>query len=421
MKSTHFNDDSQMTSREYRLARKLEIQSQHIERLLARHETDAQVSGGMVRSASTSFDLREKLSIGLERLRHIGQDLKQSMGVDQLSLDRVDGRLQIRLSRAEDDSLALMNVLSMVSHVPPVTATLGLSELGRPVLLELASADASPVLLSGDQGSGKAALLRTLAVSLTLANRQSLVQLAVISADSPAGNSSYTLLEPLSYLPHMIAPVIYGEHESYELLAFLAGEMAYRREQGVNVPSLVVIVDGYVSLIERGGRPVADLVAQLAQQGFASGIHLVASTRRPDASSFEEAVRSSLPARIVGRTRDERMANIAAGTAGRPAKYLADAGQFVAILNGNTATHFHAASLGHYDMCVCLDELQRAPHQALLARPVCARDMFLAAGESTISDVDEPQGFDFDGETVSWSAGDIEHASSEDWEVTQDS
>ena len=99
-----------------------------------------------------------------------------------------------------------------------------------PLLLRLPSPEVCHALVAGTTGSGKTALVRSMAVSLALHNRQGEVQLVVID---PKGRG-YGALEGL---PHMLQPVVREVGEAAGVLAGLVEQMVQRDRDGVQEPT----------------------------------------------------------------------------------------------------------------------------------------------------------------------------------------
>jgi len=370
--------------KENRLQHQLEIQSRQIEKVFTHHELPAHVAGGTVRSRSISFDLQEQVTSGWEWLRdHLKRELTAVLGGADVRLSREDGQLRLHVGRPDNPPVPLLDLLPLLPETLTVTAVLGLAEDGRPVLLPLTEADMTPVLLAGEPDAGKTALLRTIAVSLALTNKQSQVQLLVIDGDAPESRSTHSQLEPLTYLPHLLTPVVCDFEEAAEALNFLADEIGYRGEQDIAVPHVVVLIDGIVTLLEAGGRPVADALVRLARRGATAGIHLVMSTRRPDAPVLADLFKANFPVRLVGQARDEKQAAVAAGVAGSQAQYLLDQGDFLAVTDSMT-THFQGAYIGDYDLHLTLEALHRNRPRPLLARSMSVRPTLAPPAENQI-------------------------------------
>lgn len=362
---------------EERLSHQVEIQSRQIERVFSQHQVTARVENGTVQQHAIQFNLQTQLSAGWERLRAMTEDLMAALRVTDLRLQRVEGRWQLQVARPEEPAVPLLDLLALLDEVPPATAVLGLTELGTPMLADLSSEATAHVLIAGDHAAGKTVLLRSIAITLALGNPQRDLQLLVVTGGESHGRE---LLQPLSYLPHMLADVIAMRDEAEMALTFLADEMAYREEQGIREPRIVVLIDEVVALFEQVSEAARTAVQRVAQRGAAVGIHLVVSTRRPTHELLDAALRLCLPLRVVGRMADARAARVAADSGDVQAGYLLGEGDFVAC-TGSRTDHFQAAYIGDYDLHLILAKLRRRRH-VLLARPFNPRlQLAPAAGD----------------------------------------
>jgi S-DNA-T family DNA segregation ATPase FtsK/SpoIIIE len=384
---------------EERLRRQLEVQSQQIERVFSRHELPAQVAGGTVGSGAVDFNV-QALATGLAHLRALKRDLVAALRVPEVHLERENGRLHVYVDRPEDPPVALLDLLSWLPESPPVTAALGVTDDGRPVLLDFLQDDVTHVLVAGQAEAGKTVLLRTIAMSLALTNKQSQLQLLIIDPETTAAAAAHSQLEPLRYLPHLLADVIYDGKEAADALDFLVQEMDYRQQQEVVAPTIVVLIDKVDVLLQAGGQAAADAVLRLAQRGAGAGIHLVLSTQRPGTNVLGKLLKANLSVRLVGLVADEAAARAAAGISGTQAELLLGQGDFLAVTDP-VITRFQAASIGDYDLHWCLEELYRKRPPALLARPFNIRTT-LPEEERTVADSTAgSQTFSFDGEVIS--------------------
>jgi len=367
---------------ERRLPHQLEIQSRRIEKVLSKHDVPARVEGGYVQPRSIRFDLASHLETGLERLRQIKQELLTAVGAADGELVPHNGGWQLHVARPDEPPVSLLDLLALVPDVPPLTIVLGLDEDGRPVLVELSEQELTHILITGEKGAGKTSLLRTIALSLALTHKQSQLQLAVIDGSSGGEFEAYTALEPLTYLPHMLASVVYGSEEYVELVNFLAGECAYRQEQQMNTPKIVVLMDEATRLFRQTAEQAKAFegITQLLQRGPAVGIHLILTTDEPQSERLSNTLRLNLPVRLVGKVADEGQAVAAADMSGTQAEYLLGQGDFLAVVD-RQMTHFQAAFIGDYDLHLTLETLHRARPQPLLAHPVSIQNLGITAGE----------------------------------------
>ncbi len=391
-------DRAQMTQ-QARLQHQLTVQSQQIERVFAQHQLSAHIAGGAVRPRSIRYDLSASLAQGWERLRDLTYELKTALNVPDVRLSREDGQLRLHITRLEEPPVALLDLLPLLPDLPPLTATLGLDENGRPVLLDFDNPDVTHVLIAGEENAGKTTLLRTLAMSLALKNRQSHLQMLVIDLVEGNGRNA-ALLDPLAYLPHMLTGISRQLDEAIEILAFAVGEVMYRREQQTAFPKIALLIDKASRLLDLGGEPVRESLSSLLQHGAGVGVHVILGARHPETIFADNMFRAHLPVRLVGQAADEMRANVAAGLMGTQAEYLLGQGDFLAVVGGEI-THFQAAHIGDYDLHMSLEALHRNRPQPLLARPISVRP-FLAADADESRQPGQSRLFYFDGQEVDW-------------------
>jgi len=362
--------DSEPTA-EVRLRHQLDVQTRQIARVLNHHRIPATVSGGEVRPKVVSFDLQTQIAHGLERIRGLRDDLMTALGVGEVAVAQDDGQWRLRVARPDDPPVPLLRLMGVTPGIPPRTAVIGMADGGQPVLLRFAANKVTHVLIAGEPGAGKTSLLRTVALSLAAANRQSALQLLVMDGRSADDTGGRTPLLPLGYLPHMLTDPALGSEACASVLHFLAEEMTYRRRDRVQSPRIVVLIDHVLALLESGPKVKDDLL-RLLQHGAQAGIHLVMATDTPESPMLDSTVKACLSMRVIGRMSDPTIARRLAGVRLDQAPLLYGEGDFLAV-NGENVTYFQAAFAGDYDLHLKLTELRRGDRPRLLARPYSAR------------------------------------------------
>lgn len=162
------------------------------------------------------------------------------------------------------DLLSLLTGL-LEGGLPSLTAVLGTCSDGRPVALRLAAATGGRLLVLGEDGAGKTALLRTAIMSVALLNPQRDVQFALLD---PNGS-----LASLSRLPHLLTPLVRDPFVALDLLRFLIDA----RRDGAAIPHVVVVADD----LQLWWRILANEWIELAEVGQDLGIHLIGSFAPP--------------------------------------------------------------------------------------------------------------------------------------------
>lgn len=374
------NGEWRKLMQEKRLQYQLEIQSRKIESVLTKHDVSARVAGGFVQPRWIRFDLAGHVGSSLERLRQMKQELLAALGAADGELSPHADGWQLHIARTEDVPVSLLDLMTLMTEIKPMSVMLGLDEHGRPLCWQLSPDNLPHILVSGMESAGKTSLLRTVALSLALLHRQSQLQLMVMDGSTAGKFEAYTALEPLSYLPHMLGPVAYDAEDYREMLDFLSGECLYRQEQRMTTPKIVVMIDEVVNLMRSGSenRQLVESLVLLLQRGPAVGIHLLMTTNNPEAEQLNNTFRLNLPGRVVGKTRHEAQAAAAADVPGTQAEYLLGQGDFLAVLDG-AVTHFQAAYIGEYDLQLTLEALQRQRPQPLVAQQIQLESLAIKA------------------------------------------
>lgn len=341
-----------------RLQNRLRLQARVIEELFRRHGLAVHVDGGVVGSHVTSYRLRVQDEFGWERLPlpELTEDLVESLGVPDVRIRREFGQAEVEVGHGPSTGAGLLDLLEQVS-LSPLVGLLGTAS-GRPLLLNLASAETAHMLVVGGPGAGKSGLLRSLAVSLALHSRQA--QLQMVCFLPPGGErGGGSPLRTLAYLPHLMTSLVTDMDDIREVLAFLVAEIDYRRQAGVRLPHIVVLFDDVSCLYDARSEELASSLLRLLNEGGPAGIHLLATSGPPATARQKRLLQADWPVRVVGRLAPELAAEIGMPDAGR----LAGQGGFLVHSQG-AELRFQAAALDDFDLQLCLDELQQSRRPA---------------------------------------------------------
>lgn len=317
------------------MRRRLDMQADRIEVVLASHKVAGRVSGGTVTPRFIRFQVMTGADTKVAKVTGLAEEIALSLGVASARVYRQNGAIQVEVPREQPAAVRMAPLVERLAKVPAVTALLGVDEHGTPLLLRLSSPDVVHVLVAGTTGSGKTALVRTVLLSLALFNRQSTVQLVLID---PKGRG----FGPLAELPHVLGRVAATTAEGVQALSWLVSEMERRDREGISSPALVVGIDELADLLATGGKAVEQALLRLAQRGREAGIHLVACTQKPAAEVVSGVLKANFPVRLIGAVASADDARVAAGVAGTGAEKLLGRGDFLLVSKGDV-TRFQAA------------------------------------------------------------------------------
>jgi hypothetical protein len=179
------------------------------------------------------------------------------------------GGFALEIEAPGQTDLRLLPQMVAMGNLPPLTAILGMSESGQPLTYSPTQAGFDRLIVTGEEGSGKSELLRTLLVSLTLTSRPSQIQIMGIDLSG----RELTFLEGL---PHALTDVACAAEYASELIDWLEVEMERRLRSGGEQPALLLVVDGFDELPGQLRRRVGRIMRRLAQTP-PPGLHVVIS------------------------------------------------------------------------------------------------------------------------------------------------
>jgi S-DNA-T family DNA segregation ATPase FtsK/SpoIIIE len=324
------------------MRRVLEYQADQIEMVLNSHRVHSRVTGGVVTPRWVSYQVLPEVTTKISRIIALSEELALRLGAQGVRVSRQGSAVQVDVPREDGQVVRLVDLCRRLKEIPKQTAILGLDESGVPLLLRLPSPDVAHVLVAGTTGSGKTALVRSMALSLAMHNRLGEVQLVFID---PKGNG----FEPFvgfdtlgGGLPHLLRPPVQEVHQAIFLLGEMVEEMVRRDRESISEPRVVIFIDEVADLMEQGGKAMDRLMTRLTQRGRSAGLHLVACTQKPLVASIGSLTRSNFPVRLVGSVASADDAKIAAGIPGTGAEKLLGRGDFLLVAKGHV-TRFQAA------------------------------------------------------------------------------
>lgn len=319
----------------------LEFQANRIEHVLASHKVPVRVHGGSVTPRWIRFLLTPGLGARVATVRNLSEELALALGAQDVRVARDGNQLAVEMPRPDVEPVRLLPLMRSLPGLGPLTACLGITDDGRPLLLRLPSPDVAHVLVAGTTGSGKTELIRSIILSLAIANRQSKLQIVLVDPKARG-------FAPLAGLPHVLGDVVTTPPEAIERLQFLVAEMERRDAEGISSPHVLIAVDELLDLLAVGGKGVEGPLTRIAQRGREAGMHLLAGVQKPAASAMGSMLKANFPVRLVGRVGSSEDARVAAGIGGSGAEKLLGRGDFVVVASGNV-TRFQAAWLSAHD------------------------------------------------------------------------
>ncbi len=171
------------------------------------------------------------------------------------------------------------------------------------------------LLIAGQTGSGKSAMMNTLLTSLLY--RCSPSELKLILVDP-----KQVEFAPYNDIPHLLTPVITEPEKCISALKWAVAEMERRLKTFSEVskrnigeynliageekmPYIIVVIDELADLMMMAAKDVEALVVRIAQKARAAGIHLVLATQRPSVDVITGLIKANVPGRIAFTTNSQ--------------------------------------------------------------------------------------------------------------------
>jgi S-DNA-T family DNA segregation ATPase FtsK/SpoIIIE len=313
----------------------MNFQADRIERVLASHRVPVRVHGGTVSPRWIRFLMTPALGAKVATVRNLSEELAMALGASDVRVTRNGEDLAVDMPRPDAEPVRLLPLLKSLPSIPPLTACLGITDDGRPLMLRLPSPDVAHILVAGATGSGKTELMRTLLISMALTNRQSKLQIALIDPKSRG-------FLPLAGLPHLMDDVASDARSALALLEKLIAEMERRDRENVSSPHIIIAVDELLDLLAaeermpKSGLTFEQALTRIAQRGREAGLHLVVGVQKPSASAIGPMLKANFPVRLVGKVGSPEDARVAAGVSGTGAEKLTGRGDFILVAAGQT-------------------------------------------------------------------------------------
>jgi hypothetical protein len=334
-------------------------------------------------SDSAIFTIPSQIHQGLDWVREAALEIKKNLTRSSISFE-TNNQCKAADPQAEEAAVPLVELMTRHEQIPKYAAVLGYAEDCSTILHDFESRESPHLLIVGGADAGKTVMLRSIASSLALNNRQSEIQLAAISPIAAEDDRRRRQAEEwyaLNYLPHMLCDIAFKHSDILELLTFLNNEIAYREEHTFKYPHLIVLIDQVDVLIDRGGRRCAEPILRLAQKGEDVGIHLVLTAQSLDSQGLSTHLLKEIPTRLIGRPSITTPTQNHQLMRDDDVEQLLGEGDFIFKQNGRSL-RMQGAYIGNQELLPKLIEMNR--HRAiLLAEPVESRLRLKESGQKS--------------------------------------
>lgn len=308
------------------------------------HSIDAETLSQKIINCYSSFNLKVEVIGSIEAPQLIRFQLQPGNGVKTVSLvSRADdlmvqlrlpfpphihaqqGFVAIDIPKEKPQTILLMDVLdnpSFQRSASPLVFPVGVDIKNELVIADLADTNTCHALIGGMTGSGKSEFMKSMIYSLMVRNDPQWMKFLLI-------DPKLLTFSVFQDIPYLIKPLITDLNESIECLKECVDEMNNRYKQlsvdgydqlkdrfldgKKDIPFLIIVIDEFGDLIlsnKDRKKEFENLIAQIAQKGRASGIHLVLATQRPEVKVVTGLIKANLPLKICLRVNTQKNSEI---------------------------------------------------------------------------------------------------------------
>jgi DNA segregation ATPase FtsK/SpoIIIE-like protein len=246
-------------------------QADRIEKALSSFALPTRVQGGEVGRNRVRYHLAPLPNMPTHQVREIALKVAEAMGVYQVRVDEVEDGWVLDLPIEGDFSLRLLPFIEGLNNLLPLTAVLGITASGKPMLLNLRRIETWHAFVYGSTNTGKSELLRTFILSLALKNRPSQVQFLGIDLTGKE-------LVVLDALPHTLSEVAVDASYAEEVICWMVDEVERRKEDCVSFPDVILFVDELECVLHHSETLLKKLPLILTE-GPKTGVHLIAASK----------------------------------------------------------------------------------------------------------------------------------------------
>lgn len=186
----------------------------------------------------------------------------------------------------------------------PLTIAVGIDELGRNVVLNLA--EAPHLLISGTTGSGKTVFLDDIIMSLVFKTPPTKVKLVLVDPGADMNvyeGLPHLMLKPVSEKWDVFQNVLCVRNRMNERFERLAEAgvrniETYNQNHITHMPHIVLIIDKYLEYTREMPLGFEDCVKEIARKGRAAGVHLIINTQTARPEIVNSDIKNNIPCRV---------------------------------------------------------------------------------------------------------------------------
>ena len=287
-----------------------------IEETLANFGVHAKIIGVDVGPSITRFEVQPEAGVKVNKIVNLSDDLALNLATSDIRIEApIPGKAAVGIEVPNENSeiVGIREIIespAFQNSKAPLTFALGKTLSGQNIIGDISKMP--HMLIAGATGSGKSVCINSIIISLLY--KSSPEDLKFIMIDP-----KMVELNQYNAIPHLLIPVVTDPKKAAYALNWGIKEMTDRyqlfkengvreinaynakmkREGGVKLPRIVIIVDELADLMMTSPKECENAICRIAQLARACGIHLIIATQRPSVDVITGLIKANIPSRIA--------------------------------------------------------------------------------------------------------------------------
>lgn len=290
----------------------IESNKDKIYRTLKNFGIEVEMGETKVGPTVTQFTLKPMEGVKLAQITTLNNDLALALAAHPIRIEApIPGKSLVGIE-VPNKTVAVVKLkeILMSEEFRKRKSNLSIA-LGKDVAGHAWAADLDPMphlLIAGATGSGKSVCLNAALLSLLYQNSPDELKLILV-------DPKRVEMSVYNGIPHLLTPVVNDIDKTINALRWVVAEMdrryvllsktghrniqAYNRDNGNDMPYLVVAIDELADLMSVAANEVEAAIIRLAQMARAVGIHLILATQRPSVDIITGLIKANITTRIA--------------------------------------------------------------------------------------------------------------------------
>jgi DNA segregation ATPase FtsK/SpoIIIE, S-DNA-T family len=290
----------------------IESNKEKIYRTLKNFGIEVEMGDTKVGPTVTQYTLKPMEGVKLSQITTLNNDLALALAAHPIRIEApIPGQSLVGIE-VPNKAVAVVKLKEILmsedfrKRKSNLTVALGKDVAGHAWVADL---DPMPhLLVAGATGSGKSVCLNTILLSLLYQNSPDELKLILV-------DPKRVEMTVYNGIPHLLTPVVNDIDKTINALRWVVSEMdrryellsktghrniqAYNRDNGNDMPYLVVAIDELADLMSVAANEVEAAIIRLAQMARAVGIHLILATQRPSVDIITGLIKANITTRIA--------------------------------------------------------------------------------------------------------------------------